>query len=161
MPILNREKALRSLRKDRELLSMMLAGMSQEDALAPRDGPGGWNALEVLCHLADFESIFFERARTMLAQDNPRFPSVDQLALVESKRYAEQDLDATWRRWRRERDAFIDWLEGLDEAQLARPGVHPETGDMTILQLAINTVLHDIDHLEQLGRLSGRGAMAQ
>lgn len=161
MPILNRDKALRSLRKDRELLSMLLAGVTGEEARSLRDGADGWNAVEILCHLADFESIFFERARTMLAQDNPHFPSVDQLALVGTNRYSEQDLDDVWRRWTREREAFIDWLAGLDEEQLARPGVHPETGDMTILQLAINTVLHDIDHLEQLGRVLGRGARAQ
>lgn len=161
MPILNRDKALRSLRKDRELLSMLLDGVSQEEALSRRDGADGWNAVEILCHLADFERIFFERARSMLAQDNPRFPSVDQLALVESNRYSEQELDDVWRRWTREREAFIDWLGGLDDEQLARPGVHPETGAMTILQLAINTVLHDVDHLEQLGRVLGRGAGAQ
>lgn len=161
MPILNRDKALRSLRKDRELLSMLLENVSQEEALSLRDGADGWNAVEILCHLADFESIFFERARSMLAQDNPRFPPVDQLALVETNRYSERELDDVWRRWARERGAFIDWLGGLDDEQLARPGVHPETGDMTILQLAINTVLHDIDHLEQLGRVLGRGAGAQ
>ena len=53
------------------------------------------------------------------------------------------------------------WLEGLDEAQLARPGIHPETGAMTILHLAINTVLHDVDHMEQISRVLGRGSLAQ
>lgn len=161
MPILNRDKALRSLRKDRELLSMLLDGVSQEEALSRRDGADGWNAVEIMCHLADFESIFFDRARTMLVQDNPRFTKVDQLALVETNRYSEQDLGATWRRWTREREAFIDWLESLEDEALERAGIHPETGAMTILQLAINTVLHDIDHLEQLGRVLGRGAGAQ
>ncbi len=161
MPILNREKALRSLRKNRVLLAGLLEGLDQQAALDLRDGPGGWCLLEILCHLTDFECIFAERARSMLTQDEPRFPHVDQLALVVANNYARQDLDATWQRWLQRREAFIIWLEGLDEAQLARPGIHPETGAMTILHLAINTVLHDIDHMEQISRVLGRGSQAQ
>jgi len=160
MPILNREKAARSLRKNQGLFAMLLEGVTASDSVSLRDGGDGWNAVEIMCHLADFERIFFNRARKMLVEDNPRFPKVDQLELVETKRYAEQELEPTWRRWSREREAFINWLEGLDDEALARPGIHPETGDMTILQLAINTVLHDIDHMEQLGRVLGRGVRA-
>ncbi len=161
MPILNRDKALRSLRKNQGLFAMLLQGVSAAASRSLRDGAEGWNAVEIMCHLADFESIFFDRARRMLVEDNPRFPSVDQLELVKANRYADQNLEATWRRWSREREAFIDWLAGLEDEALTRPGVHPETGDMTILQLAINTVLHDIDHMEQLGRVLGRGSQAQ
>ena len=161
MPILNREKALRCLRKDRILLAALLEGLDQQVALDLRDGPDGWCLLDILCHLADFERIFADRARTMLAQDNPRFPHVDQLALVVANNYAQQDLDATWQTWLLKREAFITWLEGLDETQMARPGVHPETGAMTILHLAINTVLHDVDHMEQISRVLGRGSLAQ
>lgn len=161
MPILNRDKAARSLRKNQALFAMWLEGVTAAEARTLRDGADGWNAVEIMCHLADFESIFLDRARKMLAEDNPRFPRVDQLGLVESNRYAAQELEPTWRRWSREREAFIDWLEGLDDVALARPGTHTETGDMTILQLAINTVLHDIDHMEQLGRVLGRGNRAQ
>lgn len=160
MPILNRDKATRSLRRNQALFAMLLEGVTVAEARSMRDGADGWNAVEIMCHLADFESIFFDRARTMLAQDNPGFPKVDQLELVESNRYSQQELEPTWRRWSREREAFIDWLEGLEDEALARPGMHPETGDMTILQLAINTVLHDIDHMEQLGRVLGRGVRA-
>ena len=161
MPILNRDKALRSLRKNQGLIAMLLDGVTGADARSLRDGAEGWNAVEIMCHLADFEGIFFDRARRMLVEDNPRFPPVDQLELVEKNRYAVQALDPVWRRWSREREAFIAWLEELDDEALARPGIHPETGDMTILQLAINTVLHDIDHMEQLGRVLGRGAGLQ
>ncbi len=161
MPILNREKALRCLRKDRVLLAGLLEGLDQQAALDLRDGPDGWCLLDIICHLADFERIFAGRARSMLAQDEPRFPAVDHLALVVANNYAQQDLNATWQRWLQAREAFINWLEGLDEAQLARPGIHPETGAMTILHLAINTVLHDVDHMEQISRVIGRGSLAR
>ena len=74
MPILNREKALRCLRKDRVLLAGLLEGLGQQAALELRDGPDGWCLLDILCHLTDFERIFADRARSMLAQDEPRFP---------------------------------------------------------------------------------------
>ena len=150
MPILHSNKALRSLRKTPVILDVLIGDLTQEQAVAATDGPNGWSVLEIVCHLADLEVIFFERARMLLENDHPRFPNVDQLALVQANDYAGQDIHEAFERYLARRRKFITFLEGLDDVGWAREGEHPQTGATTMLTLAINTALHDVNHIEQI-----------
>jgi hypothetical protein len=150
MPILNPTKALRSLRKTPVILDALIGDLTQAQAVAATDGPDGWSVLEIVCHLADLEVIFSERARLLLENDHPHFPNVDQLALVQANDYAGQDVHEMFKRYLARRRKFITFLEGLDDVGWAREGEHPETGDTTLVTLAINTALHDVNHIEQI-----------
>src|SRR5690349_21469698 len=87
-----KERVLRSLRKNPAILNTVLRGIDQERAQTARDGADGWTVLEVVCHLRDFEHIFFERARLAAETDLPRWQSIDQLDRVKTNRYNEQNL---------------------------------------------------------------------
>jgi hypothetical protein len=50
---------------------------------------------------------------------------------------------------------FTGLLESLTSEQWMRRGIHPATGETTILTLALNTALHDIDHMGQIVQTFG------
>lgn len=150
--ILSPMKALRTVRKTSALLARALRDVSQADAVALRDGPDGWSVLFIVCHLRDYEVAWRERTELMLAADNPTFVTFDHHHLVEANHYAAQDLRAVLADLASRRAALIARFETLSDEQWLRPGLHSEQGPGTILDVAINAGLHDLDHLEQLAR---------
>lgn len=150
--IVSPAKALRTLRKTDALLVRQFAAFSPTEAATLRDGPEGWSVLFIACHLRDFEIVWAERIELMLAEDDPTFPDFAYQAAIQANRYAEQDFAAVCADLTARRAALISRLEGLSDAQWLRPGLHPAQGPGTILDVAVNAGLHDLDHLEQLAR---------
>lgn len=150
--ILNPDKALRTLRKTPALLDLALAGLDEAAARALRDGPDGWSVLFIACHLRDYERVVAARVAAILAEDDPTLPTLDNDALARDGDYAHQSLAAVRADLRAARAALIARLAALDADQWQRPGHHPQQGAGTLLDIAINTALHDFDHLEQIAR---------
>lgn len=157
--VLSPMKALRTLRKTSALLARELGGVSQREAEDLRDGADGWSVLLIACHLRDYEVAWRERVELMLAEDGPTFGTFDHHELVERHAYARQELRAVLADLGGRRAELIARLEGLDDGQWLRTGLHPEQGPGSVLDVAINAGLHDLDHLEQIARcLAPRGA---
>lgn len=150
--ILNQGKALRTLRKTSALLAGTLRDLTPEQARTLRDGPDGWSILLIVCHLRDYEIAWQDRVDMLLAHESPIFPTFDHIALIERNQYASQDFQAVLSDLADRRAALIAQLEPLSDAQWMRAGAHPEQGPGTLLDIAINAGLHDLDHLEQITR---------
>ncbi|MFN8447054.1 MAG: DinB family protein [Anaerolineae bacterium] len=150
MPMFTPEKALRDFPKTPVILSAILQSVDQRRAQEARDGADGWNVLEVVCHLNDFEQIFFDRARRIVETDLPRLESVDQNALVRDNRYAEQSLAEALASYLSRRRAFIAFLRGLSAEQWQRKGIHYASGEVTLVDFVTNTTLHDVNHIGQI-----------
>lgn len=116
-------------------------------------GAGGWTALEVLCHLRDFNAIFHERARSVIEQDNPKFVPRNHLQMVIDGRYNEQDPIAVVEDMAAERARLVEFYANLSLEQLARTGIHAEYGLLTLFDLMQQVGHHDADHLEQITRI--------
>ena len=156
--ILNPQKALRTLRKTSHILEHILAPLSQWEAQTLRDGPDGWSILFIACHLRDYEHIACQRVAMMLGQENPVLPAMDNPALVERNQYAQQQLEPVLATLHQRRQEIIQLLEALSVEQWERTGVHPQQGVGTVLDVAVNTGLHDVDHIEQICRCIDSGA---
>lgn len=150
--ILNQGKALRTLRKTAALLASALRDLTPDQAHTLRDGPDGWSILLIACHLRDYEIAWQDRVEALLTRENPVFTSFDHLELIERNQYAAQDLQAVLSDLADRRASLIARLEPLTDAQWMRAGSHPEQGPGTLLEVAINAGLHDLDHLEQITR---------
>lgn len=150
--IVSPTKALRTLRKTAALIERTLRDVSQADARTLRDGPDGWSVLFIACHLRDYELVWRERVDLMLAQENPTFATFDHHEVIEVNRYADQDLRAVLADLAARRAGLLALLEGLDDEAWLRCGLHPDQGPGSVLDVAVNAGLHDIDHLEQLAR---------
>ncbi|NPV68142.1 MAG: DinB family protein [Anaerolineae bacterium] len=155
MSMLTPGRFIRGMKKTPALLSALLNGVTQERALAARDGDDGWNVVEIVCHLRDFEEIFFMRARRIVEEDRPVLEPFDHERMAIERRYSQEDLRAAFEAYAARRAAFLDWLKARNEADWQRVGVHPEVGEYTLLEQAMQVPLHDVDHLEQIARVLG------
>ena len=77
-----RQRHLKMMATTCAVLQNIVRNLAPGRATSLRDGPQGWNTVEILCHLRDFDTIFRERAELMLKQDNPALAAYDHLALV-------------------------------------------------------------------------------
>lgn len=152
MTMMTPERFIRALKKTPALLDVLTDGVTQERAQRARDGEDGWNVVEIMCHLRDFEEIFFERTRLIVEQDVPELEWHDEKKLAVERGYARQDFAAAYDAFIETRQRFIAWLEARAEADWGRKGIHPEVGEYTLLEQAMQVPLHDVDHLEQIAR---------
>lgn len=150
MSMMTPGRFIRSLKKSPIILDAILRDVSQAQAEQLRDSPEGWNIVEVVCHLRDFEEFFFHRARLMLEQTNPELPAYDHEAIAIERAYAHQNLATALRQFKETRQQHVEWLKALQEADWQRPGRHPENGDITIIEQAMQVALHTVDHIEQI-----------
>ena len=148
--LVNPAKALRTLRKTPSILAALLQGVTQEEAVALRDGDDGWNVVFIVCHLRDVEAIFAQRVRDLLAGPQPTFAVVSNEELMRRSDYTAADLRQTLAEYAQRHREFIALLEPLNDEQWLLDGVHPAQGPATLLDVAINSGLHDVDHLEQI-----------
>src|SRR3954447_4326627 len=87
-----RGELLRRYRVGAEVLRAAVLGMTL-DQLRARPVAGQWNTLEVLCHLADFEGIFAERIKRMLAEEQPTLLTADHKQFLAGLAYKARDAD--------------------------------------------------------------------
>jgi uncharacterized damage-inducible protein DinB len=128
--------------------------MSDPHALTTyRDGGTGWTALEVLCHLRDFEQVFIERSRVTIEQERGALPFPNPDALAAEGRYNEQSPDAVLAEWKARRTAFLAYLRERSDADWERVALHPTRGDMTLFDQVSLSAMHDTLHMEQITRI--------
>ncbi len=150
--LINPVKALRTIRKTPVILSSLLGDFTQAQAESRRDGADGWNLLYIVCHLRDMEAQYMGRIQDLLAGPNPTFRTVSNQELIERNQYAAQNFQVILAEYQFRRAQTIALLETLTDDQWLLSGTHPEQGPATLLDVAVNCGLHDIDHMEQIVR---------
>lgn len=144
------DAALRDFTKTPVILEAVLAGVEQQRAQQATDGPDGWSVLEVVCHLNDFEQIFFDRAKSMIETDRPNYPPYDPNVRVQEHNYAGQQLAEQLASFRARRAEFAAFVRALPPDAWQRTGVHASYGEMNMVELVIKTTLHDVNHIDQI-----------
>ena len=153
MPIISPSFFTQQLPKAGPVLRALTADLTPEQTRNWRDGADGWNAIEVIAHLRDFERIFIEWAQLMLEEEQPTLPLYDPDALARERRYSEGDLPTVFAEWEAGRAASITFYAALSEADFARPGIHLRRGEWSVGQGLALQVLHDLTHFEQLAKI--------
>lgn len=147
---------IEGLETSARIVALMLDGLSQEQAQKIRDGADGWNIVDIMCHLRDYQNIFFGRVTQLLEEDKPTFHSYDEaarLALTVDNDYANQELRNVHDDYAAARAQLINCLTELDEEQWRRLAHFPGIGDVDLSFLIFHTILHDGEHIEQLATL--------
>ena len=140
------------------VLQNIVRNLAPGRATSLRDGPHGWNTVEILCHLRDFDTIFRERAALMLQQDSPALPAYDHEALVIERAYAKQNLHTVLAELVASRQKSQEFFGALTEAQWNRPGLHAEYGQITLNYIVVQFGTHDLDNIEQITRILSAAA---
>ncbi len=152
-----RQRQIAMMRLTCDTLGHVIGGLSAEQARELRDGVDGWSIVEILCHLRDFDEIFYQRALLMLNEEQPQLPAYDHEAMAIERGYQRQDLKAAYQELRRSRQRFIDFFAALSPRQWQRGGHHPERDSFTMTDAALQVGMHDLDHLEQITRVLASG----
>src|SRR5262245_8738175 len=74
-----------------KLLREATRGMTREQAAA-RPIAGKWSTLECVCHLADFEIVYADRLKRVIAEDKPTMFGGDPDVFAAALAYHERDL---------------------------------------------------------------------
>ncbi len=154
---MNLDDAIAVLARTPATLRTLLADLP-DSWLQGTDGPGTWSPRDVAAHLVDGErAAWIPRIEHLLKQGEPTpFVPFDREATI---RQATPPLLAelldTFADLRADNLARLRELD-LDADDLARRGVHPELGAVTLEQLIATWVVHDLGHLGQVARTMAR-----
>jgi uncharacterized damage-inducible protein DinB len=127
-------------------LRAAVAGMSRDQIVA-RPVAGKLSTLEVVCHLGDFEPIYADRIKRIIAEEKPTLVGADENRFLAALAYHDRDLDEELAIIERTRSQMARILRTLPDSALARVGVHNERGPLTLEQLlgyAINHLPHHV-----------------
>ncbi len=118
------------------------------------EGPGTWTATDILAHLVDCERTnWLPRARMIIEQGESRpFTPLDRFA---QQKESPKSLNQLLEDFATLRAANLATLQSLNlqPEDLARRGIHPAFGPVTLAQLFATWTTHDLTHLHQLSRL--------
>jgi uncharacterized damage-inducible protein DinB len=128
-------------------LRQAVAGMNREQVQA-RPVPGKWSTLEVVCHLADFEPIFADRMKRVIALDRPALFGADEKRFAAELAYHARELEEELTLIEQTRRQMARILGTLAPEALARVGVHNERGALTLEQLLAGATRHIPHHVE-------------
>jgi hypothetical protein len=146
------DDAVAVLERTPSALGALLEGIPEVWSRAT-EGEGTWSPYDVVGHLVHGERTdWIPRARHILSGDPLPFPPFDRTAQFhESEGLSLEELLATFARLRRE---SLDELRAMKLApsDLARTGLHPALGEVTLGELLATWVVHDLDHVAQIAR---------
>ena len=121
-----------------------------EADLARTYGPGKWPVRYVLHHIADSETVFFERIRRALSEPRPVLWVADQDAWAKGLDYSRLPLDLSRRVYEAVRAAVIYYAGEHYERSGHLEFVHSVTGLRTLKDEFDKVASHNEHHLSQI-----------
>ena len=128
-------------------LRKAVAGMTREQ-LFGRPVPGKWSTLEVVCHLCDFEPVYVDRMKRVIAEDKPPLISADEQRFAAALAYHERDLEEELAIVERTRQQMARILRTLPPAAWERVGIHSEAGPLSLKELLTRITNHIPHHVK-------------
>lgn len=121
-----------------------------EDDLARTYAPGKWSVRFVLHHLADSETVMFDRIRRVLSEPRQVLWYFDEAAWARGLNYSQVPLDISSRVYRSVRDAIIYYATEYYEQKGHLEFVHSVTGVRTLKDEFDKVATHNEHHLRQI-----------
>jgi hypothetical protein len=150
----NLESTIALLRRTPGTLDALLRGLPDEWT-RQNEGEGTWSPIEIVGHLAHGEiTDWMPRVQWLLQYGESRdFPPFDRTGfwkLIEGR-----EVGAVLDHFTRLRLTSLDELAGLNlqHEDMARRGLHPSFGPVTLSQLLATWAAHDVNHLHQMVRV--------
>jgi len=131
-----------------EQLKRQIQGLD-DAALRFRPAPNEWSIMELVGHIIDVGTLWPGRTRQMLATDNPTLAALDP-DWVRQRDYQNKQPSFLLITLAEQRAEYVEFLRILRPAQLARTGIHPTRGPLTVEQGIAALADHDRIHSEQI-----------
>lgn len=129
-----------------QTLRAAVAGMTAEQ-LDAVPIPGKWSTRQVICHIADFEPVYVDRMKRVIAENEPTMfggdPDLFAARLAYDRRDAAVELDFI----EAARRHMLPILWSLKPEDFQRRGHHSEAGRITLEKLLANITQHIPHHV--------------
>jgi DinB superfamily len=145
------------LRRTPATLNSLLRDLPDEWVVS-NEGPDTWSPFDVMGHLIHGEETdWIPRAKIILEDgENRSFEPFDRFAMFEiSKGRSLDDLLTTFEQLRTESLQQLKEMNVTPEL-LAKRGMHPELGVVTLGELLATWVVHDLSHVTQILRVMSK-----
>ena len=136
------------------LLRRAVAGMTRDQLLA-RPVPGKWSTQEVVCHLADYEPIYADRMKRVIALKDPELLPGDPGLFAARLAYDHRDVEEELAFVELTRKQMARILRALKPEDFQRFGLHSRDGALTLenlLQRVTAHIPHHVRFIEQKRR---------
>jgi uncharacterized damage-inducible protein DinB len=129
------------------LLRRALAGLSREQ-LCARPAAGKWSTLEVVCHLADFEPVYADRMKRVIAEDRPPLLSADENRFAARLAYLEREVEEELDLIEQTRRQMARILRTLPPEAWSRVGIykHQNQEEPRSLERLLTVITHHLPH---------------
>jgi hypothetical protein len=136
------------------LLRGAVAGMTKDQLLA-RPVPGKWSTQEVVCHLADYEPIYADRMKRVIALEGPELLRGDPGLFAARLAYDRRDVEEELALIEIARKQMARILRVLTPEDFQRQGGHSRDGVLTLevlLQRITAHIPHHVRFIEEKRR---------
>lgn len=113
-------------------------------------GPGKWSVRYILHHLADADSVMYDRIRRVISEPRQVIWAFDQEAWANQLDYAQRPLELSRNLYSAVREGIIYYARLHYEANGHLEFVHSETGVRTLKDEFEKVVWHNERHLQQI-----------
>lgn len=116
---------------------------------------GKWSTRQVLCHIADFEPVYADRMKRVIAEDEPTFFGGNPDAFAARLAYDERDVEEELQLIEVVRRQMARIFRSLDAEDFQRRGIHSEDGPLTLetlLERITEHIPHHIRFIEEKRR---------
>jgi uncharacterized damage-inducible protein DinB len=110
--------------------------------------PDKWSTRQVICHLADFEPVYADRMKHVIAEDKPSFAGGFHQQFAEHLAYDQRDIEEEITLMEVTRSQMICILRSLPAEVFERTGIHSVDGAMTLRTLLERITNHIPHHIQ-------------
>jgi uncharacterized damage-inducible protein DinB len=140
------EGVLQRLATQLDAIPALLGDLAPAE-LVRRPIPDGWSAHENLAHLGRYHEVFLERTARILAEERPHLPRYRAEDDPQAPAWMALPTVEVLKRTRALRKRLAAVVGGCSDAQLAREGIHPTFGALTLAQWLDFFLVHEAHHL--------------
>ena len=112
--------------------------------------PGKWSTRQVICHIADFEPVYADRIKRVIAEDEPLLLSGDPDQFAAKLAYDQRDLETELQLIEVVRRHLAGILRTLPVKTFQRAGKHSHDGLLTIETLLTRITGHIPHHVKTI-----------
>ena len=112
----------------------------------------GWNARQVIHHVADSEAQSYARLRRLIAEPGTSIQGYDEGLWAENATlaYKNHSIDSSLQVFKAVRQSSYELLFRMDDSLLTNKGVHTESGEYSVKDWLNSYINHPIDHANQI-----------
>jgi len=124
-----------------------IAGMTAAE-LAAAPVPGRWSTRQVICHIADFEPVYADRMKRVIAEHEPTMFGGDPDEFAAALAYDQRDLELDLQLIDVVRQHVAGILRTLPPEDFQRTGINSQEGPLTLETLLRRITRHIVHHIK-------------